>query len=127
MGQWPRNEMPLIKRYALVLALVAALAGLYAWRRDLPGLYRTYKEREAQVELLRREVIKMRHQEEIYRQSVDRLYGDPVELEAWMRRDKNLVRPGEKIYRIEPALPEHDTGLPPLAPGPGLEEQGERY
>lgn len=89
------------KRYWLTVAAVAVVVALYAYHRDLSGLYREYLRQDGEVQALRDQLDQLRSSEEAMTRRVDRLKTDDVEMEAAIRRDKNLVRQGERIYRVE--------------------------
>lgn len=89
-----------IGRYWLTLTLLVALVGLYAHQR---GLYGLYLESKASAERLRneqQELTTLQIKERRLEQRQAALDDDPVEIEAAVRRKKNLVREGEKVYRV---------------------------
>ena len=87
--------------YCLVFLLVVSLALFYVVRRDLDGRYQAYLRSDAQVRAAREQCEQLRRDLESARQRVEHLGNDPLEIEAAIRRTKNLVREGEKIYRIK--------------------------
>lgn len=88
--------------YVLALGGVIALLGLYVQRRDLEGLYLKYLGSRSAVERFESQIAAEKAEEERLSRSVERLErDDPVEIEAAIRENKGLVRPGEKVYRIE--------------------------
>ncbi|MCP4641464.1 MAG: septum formation initiator family protein [bacterium] len=89
------------KGYWLSLVVVCALAAGYAYHRDLYGLYLYCRSSEDQVLQLDRELRGLEQDEARLQRRVKGLDNDPVEIEAAIRRNKNLVREGEKVYRIE--------------------------
>jgi cell division protein FtsB len=89
------------KTYWIALAVVLALCVAYAYQRDLYGLYRHRQSSEIRVRELRQELDELEQREQQLTERVNGLDSDPVEMEAAIRRNKNLVREGEKVYRIE--------------------------
>lgn len=91
------------KGYVLALALSAALAAGYAFQRDLPAQFRFYQENEAYTAEMRQEYKARTAEEQRLVERVDGLERDPIEMEENFRHQKQLARPGERVYRIEPA------------------------
>jgi cell division protein FtsB len=87
--------------YALALGGLVSAAYWYVGYRDLPGLYNAYKKGEQEAVNLRQALEADTAQAEELEAHVAGLDGDPVELEAAVRKNKNVVREGEIIYRIE--------------------------
>ncbi|MFO7973942.1 MAG: hypothetical protein R6V12_04835 [Candidatus Hydrogenedentota bacterium] len=77
------------------------MVAIYAFHRDLVSLYTKYCESRAGVQHLREEVRNAQALEEDLARKVERLDHDVVEMEAAIRRNKELVREGETIYRVE--------------------------
>ena len=100
--------------YLGAVMYAAALGGLisgaywYVGYRDLPGLYNAYRDGELEAENLQRVLQEEQAKAEQLEAHVAGLGSDPVELEAAMRRNKNVVREGEKIYRFELAPERRD-------------------
>lgn len=88
-------------RYLLVVLLVALLTTLYASRRNLFGRYIEHRKQQEQVDAVRQQSEDLRKEIDSSRRRVENLGNDPLEIEAAIRRSKDLVREGEKIYRIE--------------------------
>ena len=117
-----------IGRYLLVVVLAVLLAALYAGRRNLPGRYIEHEERQGQLDAARKECEDLRKEIDASERRVNNLGSDPLEIEAAIRRSKDLVREGEKIYRIEvdpaKAAPQADAGSPgkaaPQAPSAAI-------
>ncbi len=91
------------KWYLLALAVMLALSGLYAVRRDLPERYRNYQRSEEAVRQAAANVAILQSEVELARRKLKDLDTDVVEMEATVRRIKRLVREGETVYRFEPA------------------------
>lgn len=91
----------LTKKYWLALALLVTLLFAYAHQRDLPGRRLEHQRSRQAVTELGRQLETLHEREGHLRQRVKRLDTDPVEMEAAIRRNKNLVRKGETVYRIE--------------------------
>lgn len=96
-----RMERRSIRWRWLALLLVAGLAGAYAVHRDLYGTYLEYRESDARVDALMDGHKTLEETRDALQRRVDLLGSDPVEIEASIRRGKNLVREGERVYRIE--------------------------
>ena len=96
------------KTYWLVFVLAAALMAAYVSHRDLAGRYSGYVRSKDNVHKAQKEVDNLTKSIRDSRQQVEGLDKDPVEQEAAIRHIKNLVRPGETVYRIQP--PSSNTG-----------------
>jgi len=94
--------------YAVAIALLVSVAYWYVGYRDLFGLYDTYRNGEIETENLQRVLHEEQARAETLEAHVAGLDSDPVELEAAMRKNKNVVREGEKIYRFELAPERRD-------------------
>jgi len=94
--------------YAVALGLLLSGAYWYVGYRDLLGLHRTYQNGEVEVEDLQRLLHEDKAKAETLKAHVAGLDSDPIELEAAMRRNKNVVREGEKIFRFELAPARRD-------------------
>ena len=90
-----------IGRYFLVVLVAVLLAMLYAGRRNLLGRYIEHERRQEQVDAARRQCEDLRREIDASGRRVTHLESDPTEIEAAIRRSKDRVREGEKIYRIE--------------------------
>jgi cell division protein FtsB len=89
--------------YWLILLLVGALSLLYAERRNLYARYLEHEQTIGRVRGGREQCDTLKNEIESSRQRVEHLGTDPAEIEAAIRRNKDLVREGEKGYRIEKA------------------------
>lgn len=92
------------RRFWLVLLVLVALSAAYTEWRGLVPRYIEYTESTADLKQLREQVEAARREEARLEQRVQDLKENRVEQEASIRRAKNLVRPGETVYRIETAL-----------------------
>ena len=99
--------------YWLVLLVAAVLTLLYAERRNLYIRYMEHVETKKEVLEGQKQCEKLEAEAEATRQRIQHLGTDPIEIEAAIRRSKDLVREGEKIYRIEKSA--GDTPKSPLA------------
>jgi cell division protein FtsB len=90
-----------VGRYVVVVALVALVTVLYANRRNLLGRYLEHEVREDQISAGQQQCEELQKEIDSTRRRVENLDSDPLEIEAAIRRSKDLVRKGEKIYRIE--------------------------
>lgn len=86
--------------YWLALAVLCITLAAYVRHRDLLGDYAAHEESVRLVEDRQRDLGRLRQREEALQERVDGLGDDPVEMEAAIRRSKNLIREGERIYRI---------------------------
>ena len=107
-------------RYVLALMVSIVLVSWYTWNRDLYSKYANYQSGRTSVDELLSYNRSLTEQRDQLHAQVEGLSHDPVEIEAAIRRTRNLVREGEQIYRIE--LPE-DAMTPPrgegtFSPGP---------
>jgi cell division protein FtsB len=100
--------------YAVAISLLVSAAYWYVGYRDLFGLYDAYRNGEIETENLQRKLEEDQAKAETLEAHVAGLDTDPVELEAAMRKNKNVVREGEKIYRFELAPERRDR---PVASG----------
>lgn len=90
------------KGYVYALGLSAAFAAAYTLQRDLPAQYRFYLENEEYTVTLREDYDARVAEEQKLVDRVDGLERDPIEMEENVRHQKQLARPGERLYRIEP-------------------------
>ena len=95
--------------YAVALGALVSAAYWYVGYRDLPGLYNAYRSGEEETVNLQQTLEEETAKAEVLEAHVAGLDGDPVELEAAVRRNKNVVREGEKIFRFD-LVPEHQEG-----------------
>lgn len=89
--------------YWLIVLLVIGLTALYANRHDLYAQYHKHLEGQAAVSEAQTQCAALEAQIDEARRLVKHLNSDPLEIEDAIRRNKNLVREGETIYRIQPA------------------------
>jgi len=89
------------RKKGTALVVVVLLTLVYAFQRDLYGLYLRYRNREANLSTERREVESLEQQRQQLEERIEALSTDAVEVEATIRRDRGLVREGETIFRIE--------------------------
>lgn len=90
--------------YWTALVLLLAGAWVYVDRRDLTRHFETARDSHSQAEALRQELHTSAESVRRLEARVEHLQGDPVEMEAVARHNKNLVREGETIFRV--VLPE---------------------
>lgn len=88
------------RRYWLMLAVIAAASAVYVDKRGLVDLYENYQQSAHEVQVLQNDLERLRAEESGLRRRVEGLENDPVEMEAAIRQRKNLVRPGEIIFRV---------------------------
>lgn len=99
-----KNKNPIMIRrilYILLFIGCAALAAAYAVQRDLQGRFEERRQHQQAVEAARQQVDALDRELEQHKARVEGLDNDPVEIEASVRRVRQLVRPGETMYRIE--------------------------
>lgn len=87
--------------YWLIFLLVVGLTVLYADRHGLYERYQAYHDGQEQIREAERQCESLKAQIDESRRRVEYLHGDSLEIEDAIRRNKNLVREGEVIYRIE--------------------------
>ena len=87
----------------LILLLVAALTAFYVQRRDLPRRYMEYQKSAGDLAQAQQSCAELEDKIEASRQRAEHLGNDPTEIEAAIRRSKDLVREGETVFRIEKA------------------------
>ena len=87
--------------YGIALGTLVCAVYWYVGYRDLPGLYNAFRQGEAESTRLQEELDEVTAKAETLEAHVADLGADPVELEATVRRNKNVVREGETIYRFE--------------------------
>ena len=90
------------RRILYILAFIgcAALAAAYAVQRDIRGRYEAQRQHQQAVDAARRQVESLERELVQHKERVEGLDHDPVEIEASVRRVRQLVRPGETVYRI---------------------------
>ena len=89
------------KGYVIALLISAGLAIAYAVQRDLPAQYDFYFKNEAYTATLRAQYETLVAEEQRLVERVDGLERDPIEMEETVRHQKQLAKPGERLYRIE--------------------------
>lgn len=87
----------------MVFLVVLGVTVGYVLHRDLAGQYTFYQENEEYVRTMREQLRTLTAEEQRLTERVEGLTSDPVEVEADIRSSKGLVRPNERIVRIEPA------------------------
>lgn len=92
-----------IRTFWLVAPLVVALTMLYADRRDLGARRQEYLDSKERVLRGHEQCDELQKDLDAVRQHVEDLANDPSKIEEVIRRTKNLVREGEKVYRIQKA------------------------
>jgi cell division protein FtsB len=95
---------PPSKWYWIALLLLAMGAYFYADQRGFNQRIDEARRSHEQVEELRGELRAAEAAVARLEDRVEYLHGDPVEMEAAVRRNKNLVREGETLFRV--VLPE---------------------
>ena len=88
-------------RYWIALVAVVGLLAGYAYHRDLLGAWKKLENSDGETQQLREQEAGLKAQRDSLKATVEGLSSDPVEVEASVRRNKNLVREGETVYRIE--------------------------
>ena len=92
------------KWYWASLMILLAAAYFYVERRGFAERIEAAQHSHEQVELLRGELRAAQGTVSQLEARVEHLHGDPVEMEAAVRRNKNLVREDETLFRV--VLPE---------------------
>lgn len=78
------------------------MAAVYAYYRDLPAQYGFYWENEQYTATLEDQYEALVAEEQALVERVDALERDPIEMEENIRHQKQLAKPGERIFRIAP-------------------------
>lgn len=99
------------KTYWFGLVLSVAITAAYVYGRDIFAKYESFLANEEGVRALERDRDALAAERDLLQERVNRLSSDPVEIEASIRRSKNMVRINERIYRIE--LPDDETEATP--------------
>ena len=89
------------KGYLLAIICSVCLAGIYAYQRDLPAQYDFYFKNEAYTATLQSQYETLVVEEQHLVERVDGLERDPIEMEENVRHQKQLAKPGERLYRID--------------------------
>ncbi len=88
------------RTYWIALAATIAVSAIYVDKRGLRELYDSFEQSAHEVRLLEKELDRLKTEESGLRRRVEGLESDPVEMEAAIRQRKNLVRPGETVFRV---------------------------
>ncbi|HOT51236.1 MAG TPA: septum formation initiator family protein, partial [Candidatus Hydrogenedentes bacterium] len=75
----------------------------YMSERRLVERYSGHQQMQQQTQAAKEQIQRLEKEIENTRRRIEHLGSDPMEIEAAIRRSKDLVREGEKIYRIEKA------------------------
>lgn len=89
--------------FVLALVLATSLTLWYVGGRKLVERYSRHQQIQQQTQAAKGQVRQLEKEIDNTRRRIEHLGSDPVEIEAAIRRSKDLVREGEKIYRIEKA------------------------
>ena len=87
--------------YWLGLIVVAGVVMAYVQHRDFRQRHDTLEMKQQQVKDLEVQLKQNQYRERMLQGRVERLDSDPIEMEKVIRRDKDRVRRGEHIYRVE--------------------------
>jgi len=87
--------------YWAAVAACAVLMAAVVHRHGLVALYEEYRFSEEEVRGLERRLESLEQEAHDLEQNVEGLHGDPLAMEAEIRRSKGFVRNGERIYRIQ--------------------------
>jgi cell division protein FtsB len=88
-------------RFLLFALVVFLSSALYVDHRDILGRYLAHREQLRSINATRQQCVDLQKEIESSRRRVEKLGSDPTEIEAAIRHTKDLVRQGEKVYRIE--------------------------
>lgn len=91
--------------YGLALIVAVGLTAWYVYNRDLWGLYTDHQKYDAQIRAVREQNKELETEIDASRRRIGQLGDDPIEIEAAIRQTKDLVREGERVYRIEVVPP----------------------
>lgn len=89
----------------LILLLAVALTIYYVQRRDLVHRYFEYQKNARELSQAEQSCADLEEKLSESRERARYLDSDPTEIEAAIRRNKDLVREGETVFRIEKAPP----------------------
>lgn len=89
--------------FVLALVLVTTLTLWYVGGRKLVERYSQHQHMQQQTQAAKEQSVRLEKEIANTRERIEHLGSDPTEIEAAIRRSKDLVREGEKIYRIEKA------------------------
>ncbi|MDR1920317.1 MAG: septum formation initiator family protein [Candidatus Adiutrix sp.] len=106
----------LLKSHGLI-ALGAALLGLFVYLAASDGGLMKHRELEAETKRLEAEIENLQDENMLLRQRLERLRTDPAYVEDEARKKLGLIRPGETVYRLseEPDLmDDRPAEMPPL-------------
>ncbi|MCX5758152.1 MAG: septum formation initiator family protein [Candidatus Hydrogenedentes bacterium] len=89
--------------FVLALVLVTSMTLWYVGGRKLVERYSQHQQVQQQTQAAKEQSQRLEKEIGSTRERIEHLGSDPMEIEAAIRRSKELVREGEKIYRIEKA------------------------
>ena len=89
------------KVFWLTLAVFIGLAGYYGYVVRLDHMYTEYRQSANEVQALREQSETLSEEADRLDRRVKDMKHDPIEMEAAIRQRRNLVRPGETIYKVE--------------------------
>jgi cell division protein FtsB len=89
--------------FVLALVLVSSMTLWYVGGRKLVERYNQHQQVQQQTQAAKGQSQRLEKEIDNTRQRIEHLGSDPMEIEAAIRRSKDLVREGERIYRIEKA------------------------
>jgi cell division protein FtsB len=92
----------------LVLILAGVLTVLYVQKHNLPERFLEHRYGVEQVQDAEQQCKTLEAEIDATRQRVEHLGSDPLEIEDTIRHNKDFVRQGETIYRIQ-----RKTNAPP--------------
>jgi cell division protein FtsB len=87
--------------YVAGLVVLAGAVALYAYGRGLPDSYDRYQKGVSEVDRLRSETETLKAEESALKKDIEGLQSDPLEKERAIRRNKGLLKEGERVFRIE--------------------------
>ena len=89
------------KVFWLTLAVFIGLAGYYGYTVRLDHLYTEYRQSANEVQALHEQSESLTQEADRLERRVEDMKHDPIEMEAAIRQRRNLVRPGETVYKVE--------------------------
>lgn len=100
----PGVELLYRLRRRLATAAVAVLTvWLFVHVMFSPNGMVAYKQKRAEIEVLRKEVDSLQQENDTYTQQIKRLKSDPKAIEKEAREQLHYARPGEVVYIAPPA------------------------
>jgi len=92
-----------IVTWLIGLGLVVLVGYGYVQQREMSSRYKELQQTELEIERMKEEIQSLEEKVSAARLKVQSLVSDPTEIEATIRQERQLSRPGEQVFRIEEA------------------------